>query len=433
MTAVAYRLLRGYLVRSAWLYLPFSLVHLALTLLYAVRGISRVTVPGALLALLGLAALNGQSLVWRSVPLRARDASVFRWWAIAGVPGLFVTACDAMAWASQLTPARLPPAAVYSLLESILVGWAAVGVIAALAAIREKIDLGFRAGIAMGFLLIIALVYGVPKYSASPGVSIAFMVIGLSSLVFSGIEAARGQLWRWPEPVKPKSPGRRRMLSMPRPRFGISVIALPLLLRTGLVALVATGGFVFLHRVFSGAADWLLWAYFISVSTIGFTLTYQIRSAIRTLRALPLSSAQLAGMLLFFGALPGIVTLGMTLLLNRIWLHVTLLDPVEFSTFALIIIASQALPLPARPAPPVGVLFGKWIPLFQRIALPAYLGFVVLHEAGAFAAFWWFKWPLIAAGIGLCIVCFYSSVRHVRSGVRPLSNDEVFSPRLSIR
>jgi hypothetical protein len=45
--------------------------------------------------------VNRHSLVWRSLPLTDRDAGPFRWWAIAGVPGIYSTVVTLIAWDSQ--------------------------------------------------------------------------------------------------------------------------------------------------------------------------------------------------------------------------------------------------------------------------------------------------------------------------------------------
>jgi hypothetical protein len=59
---------------------------------YWTLGYNRVPLPGVMLGIFGAAgALNLDSLVWRSLPLTPRDAGVFRWWATAGLPGLFLT------------------------------------------------------------------------------------------------------------------------------------------------------------------------------------------------------------------------------------------------------------------------------------------------------------------------------------------------------
>jgi hypothetical protein len=432
MNRTVYKLLTGYLLRSVWLYGFLGLVQFCMTELYWVRGFARVTVPAALLGLWGIAtAINAQSPVWRSLPLSARDASVFRWWAIAGAPAVFLTLVDLITWASQLTASRLPAPTVDALLQSVLMAWAAIGILAALPAVGARIR--GRFAVRTSSVLVAAyalwLVYGPPTYSASPTASMAFAAIGLGSLIFSGARAARGKLWRWPDVLnRSAKPQRQSALWSVGPRFGVNAILIPLLKRSAGFAVMAAGSIVLLYRIFPGAGAILFWSYFIAISTTGFLLTFQIRSAIQTLRILPLSAKQLAGMLQFYGALPGFATLALALLANSTLLHVKL-DPAEFATFALIIIASQALPI--RPAVPraTGPVFRKWLPLFQRTFLPAYLGFVVLNFGGMFSQWWWFRWPLIGAGIVMCFVGYYALVMQLRSGIRPSSNETFFSAR----
>ena len=432
VTIIAYRLLRGYLLRSIWLYALLGTAQYLLTGWYWIHGITRVTVPAALLGLWGIAAaLNSYSLVWRSLPLSARDASVFRWWAIAGAPGIFFTVIDLISWVSQPNIAGMPQATIYLLWESLLVGWAAIGLIAALPALGARVRnrVSGHAALAAAIVYFVGLVYGLPTYSASAEISTAFTAVGLSSLLYSGARAARGKLWRWPDvSIRAAKPQRRNPTWAAGSRFGFNAILMPLLKHTAGFALLATAGIVFLCRVLPGAGAWIFWGYFIAISTTGFLLTYPIRSALQTLRLLPLSARQLAGMLQLYGALPGLATLALTLLMNLTLLHVKF-DPLEFATVALIIIGSQVLPItpPARPTRATGTFFRIWFPLFQRVYFPFYIGVMVLNQGGAFSRWWWFRWPLIGAAIVLCVVGYFTLVRQLRSEIRPSSNETVFS------
>jgi hypothetical protein len=428
MTRVAYRLLRGYLRRYAYLYAFFGLAQFTVVELYWLKGVPRVAAPAALLSFWGFAvALNARSLVWRSLPLNVRDAGVFRWWAIAGAPGIFVTIYDLVIWASQLTTPRLPAPGLASLLESIAVGWAAVGLVAAFPILGRRIRRPLLAGAATLLVAACGVIYGVPSYSVSPAAYVAFVAFGMSSLIFSAIHAARGDLWRWPDVSAHRQEANTKDSTIVGPRFGIYAVLIPLCKRTAAFAFLATALLIVLYQVFPGAGELLFWSYFISISTTGFLLTYRIRSAIQILRILPLSSKKLAAMLQFFGALPGIATLGLAFLVNSTLLHLEL-DPTEFAMFALIIIAAQALPLSSAPNSRNRALF-TGLALFQRIFYPTYVGIFVVHHAGLYAKWWWFKWPLVAAGIALCVIGYCVLVLQLRAGIRPSSNETIFSAR----
>jgi hypothetical protein len=319
VTRAAYRLLRGFLLRSAWLYSGVGLMQFLLTDFYWKAGFSRAGVPAGLLSLWGIAgAIDRYNLVWRSLPLVDRDVSVFRWWAIAGAPGLWLTLCDSIAWASQRTSPGVSAPPASSLLQSILLGWAAIGALAMLPSLRRIVrgQLAVRIIAALAATYTLWIIYGLPARAAWPAVSIAIAATGLSLLFCSAVEAARGKLWHWPDVAVSGANGRpeRRSSEWSAQRhFGVSVILVPLLRQTLLFALAATGGVVLLYRLFPGAGAWLFWSYFLAISTAGFLLTYQVRSAIQILRILPLSAKQLAARLQLFGALPGIVTLALAL------------------------------------------------------------------------------------------------------------------------
>jgi hypothetical protein len=113
---------------------------------------------------------------------------------------------------------------------------------------------------------------------------------------------------------------------------------------------------------------------------------------------------------------------------NATVLHLQL-DPLEFATFALIAVAAQALPIQEPPRAGIRAAFLKWIRVIQRLYLPFYIGVVVLTYGGVWARWWWIRWPVIGAGIVVCVAGYYTLVRQLRAGVQPASNEGVFSAR----
>jgi len=209
--------------------------------------------------------------------------------------------------------------------------------------------------------------------------------------------------------------------------YGLSAILIPLAQRTAIFAAVATVIIVSLERIFPRASVALFWVYFMGLSTAGFLLTYQVRRAFQPLRCLPLSAKQLAGLLQVFGALPGLATLGLTLLIDRAVLKAGL-DIMQVVTFALITIASQVFPLQQVTMPRRSKVFEYWVPLFQRISMAVYLGAMAAGWSGAYGRLAWVRWPLQATGVVLCVGGYFILVRQLRSGIRPSSNENAFSP-----
>jgi hypothetical protein len=430
MNPTVYRLLKGYLIRSAWLYAFIGLLQFMMTGVYWWRGYDRVPAAGVLLGIWGaVAALNTHSLAWRSLPLTSRDAGVFRWWAMAGAPGIFLTLLTLIAWASQRS-SGLPVPGAAAILDGLLSIWAVLGVLAMLSRSSQRPAARLRrakmAAAAVGSTLL--LVYGLPAGSAARPYSMIFWCAGLTLLFVSAVRAHRGVDWRWPDLADRRaSPERLRSTLWGTQRYGISVILIPLAQRTAIFAVVATVIIVSLQRVFPRASIALFWVYFIGLSTAGFLLTYQVRRALQPLRCLPLSAKQLAGWLQLFGALPGLATLGLTLLINRAVLNVGL-DVAQVATFAFVIIASQALPLWTMALPHRSIFFAYWFPLFQRILLPVYIGLMAVSWSEAYSRFAWMRWPLQAAGVALCVIGYFVLVQQLRAGIRPSSNENAFSP-----
>jgi hypothetical protein len=423
----AYTLLKGYLIRSAWLYFFVGLLQFLMTGLNWVRGYDRAPAAGVMLGIWGAAAaLNANSLVWRSLPIAAKDASVFRWWATAGAPGICLTLLIGIAWASQSSGFQT---SALDVMEGIFAIWALLGVVAVLSrSPRFYVMRAPRAKtIATVICTIILLCYGVPVGVVARPYSLVFIAVGMVLLVISAAQAYSGRYWRWPDVAsRTSAPAKGSSAAPSAYRYGIWTVLLPLLQRTAVVALITTALVVLLHFILPRAGAALFWVYFVGMSTAGFLLTFQIRSALQPLRCLPLSTRQLAGLLVILGALPGVATLGLTFLINRALLAVDM-DFSAFATFALIIIASQALPLGHPNARVQATFLGRWVLLAQRILLPVYIGVMGTTYSGAFAAVWWFRWGLVAAGVGLCLSGYFILVYQLRAGIRPSSNENIFS------
>ncbi|HEY2463473.1 MAG TPA: hypothetical protein VGI32_05400 [Steroidobacteraceae bacterium] len=437
MNRTVYRLLKGYMIRSVWLYMLLGLAQFSLTGVYWLHGFGRMSVIGLALAVWGAAtALNANSLVWRSLPIAAKDASVFRWWAMAGVPGIYMTLVAGLTWASNRAGGYWTPAPD-AIFEGIFAIWAALGVVAVL--LRSPAFYAARARsakiIATVIFATVLLCYGVPVGSAARPYSIGLFVLGVVLLVISAGRAHNVRHWRWPDTASPSSPPSRQGMAIPAAfRYGIWTVLLPLLQRTAVIALIAAVLVAALHVYFPRAGATLFWVYFMGLSSAGFLLTVQIRSALQPLRCLPLSARQLAALLLVFGSLPGVATLGVAFLLNRAVLNADL-NFSAVATIALIIIATQALPLGAAKARvPAGHLGGwvRWVPLAMRIFWPFYIGVMSIglmagNSSGAFAKWWWFRCGLTAVGVGLCICGYFILVYQLRAGVRPSGNENLFS------
>jgi hypothetical protein len=424
-----YRLLKGYLLRSVWLYAAVGLLQFSLTGLYWLRGWGRVPIAAMELGLWGAAAaLNANNLVWRSLPIAAKDASVLRWCAMAGAPGIYLTLLAGVNWASHRS-SGFPTPALAVICEGILANLAVLGMVAML--FRSPRFYVVRASLAKAAatvtLAIILQCYGLPVGPAARPYSIVVIAVGMMFLILSAVQAFRGKHWRWPDIAASSAHTKSTRAAPSAHRYGILTVLLPLLQRTAIAAVIATALVVVLHFVFPRAGVALFWVYFIGISTAGFILTFQFRSALQPLRCLPLSTKQLAGLLLVFGALPGIATLGLTFLINLVLLKVGM-DFSAAAIFALIIIASQALPLPQQQQARVQSRYlGRWFPLIQRIVLPVYMGVMAGTYSGAFAAWWWFRWGLIAGGVGLCVSGYFILVYQLRAGVRPSANETLFS------
>jgi hypothetical protein len=427
---MVYRLLKGYLVRSAWLFAFLGLVQFLMTGFYWMRGFPLLPIAGAALGPWGAAAaLNSRSLVWRSLPLTPRDAGLYRWWAMAGAPGIFLTLITVVSWAWARSSGFPIPSPARMLL-GIAAVWAALGVLAVLPRAARRFATRRWAVAAATIACVALLGFGLPIAPVAQPYSAVFIALGILLLLISAAQAKRGEQWRWPDVVDRAAASAARQAGFFATHgYGFNAILIPLAQRTVIIALAATVIVAGLLRFFPGAGMTLIWVYFIGISTSGFILTYQVRRAIQPLRCLPLRVNRLAGLLLLFGALPGIATLAMTLLVNRAILNVGL-NFSHVATFALVIISSQALPvgLMAEQERIRGRFLNYWMPLIQRILVPVYLGLMAAGWSTASDRLSWWRWPLQAAGIALCFLGYFTIVHQLRAGIRPSSNEGAFSP-----
>jgi hypothetical protein len=97
-------------------------------------------------------------------------------------------------------------------------------------------------------------------------------------------------------------------------------------------------------------------------------------------------------------------------------------------TFALLTIASQVFPVARNLLTSRNKLLSYWLPLFQRLWVPFYLVLMAAGWSQAYGRFSWFRWPLQAGGVVLCIAGYVVLVQQLRSGIRPSSNGNEFSP-----
>jgi hypothetical protein len=431
MNRVALSLLKRYLARNVWLYAFLAVVQFLMVCGFWTGRYDRVPLAGALLGFWGaVAAVNKQSLVWRSLPLRAQDVSLFRWWAIAGVPGIVITLLILIAWAAQRS-GRFPPPAAETVLEAILAAWSVLGVLATLSRVAGWFTRKFRTARIIAASAICAaplLACGVPVGPSSRPYSTVFICVGVILLLVCAERARRGLDWRWPDLVDNSSgPALIRAAPWLTHRYGMSAILIPVAQRAAIFAVIATAIIVLLQRLFPRASDVLFGGYFIALLTVGFVLTYRVRMALQALRCLPLSAKQLAGLLQLYGALPGVVTLGLTLLTNGLFLHAQP-DMGKLLTLAFGTITFQIFPVSQTTRPGRSKSFRYWLPLIQRLYFPIYM---VLFSGAwiiAYDRFPWMLWSARAALLALFIAGYFILVQQLRSGIRPSSNENAFSP-----
>ncbi len=456
MSGHVYPLLKGYLRRTLGMWVILGLAQCLLTKAYWGLHIDRAPLLGALLGSMGaMTALNSSNLVWRVVPLTARDATLFRWLAIAGAPGLLLTLCTAFAWISnQQRGWSVPPLAVSA--ESVAAIWAVLGLFAALPprALGNWSSPPRARTVLILVATAISFAYGLPLAAAvgfrstqSPGdfpeayVSLTAIAAGIVLLMISASRALRGSGWTWPDlsgarhataptrsasesglysvpsdrsPVRPE-----RVVQSPR-HSGWIVLFGPLVRQTAILAVAATGFISALYRLFPNGTLVLLWVYLVGVSLAGALLTRNWRTAIQPLRCLPMSANRLALILQAARIFPSGITFCLTLAAHRIFPATTLDMPV---VVLLAFIASQAIfdlqDRQIRSAANVANRYGyRWLELLQPLSAPLWLGSLFSFSASRDAPPW-LAWLMLAFALVPSVANHLSLLSELRVGTRP--------------
>jgi hypothetical protein len=436
MNPTVYRLLKGFLARNIGLYIFFGLTQFLMTSVYWTFGYERVPLPGVMLGILGAAgALNFDSLVWRSLPLTTRDVGVFRWWATAALPGLFLTLFVGADWAAHHSGGLHIPCAAL-VLKGVLATWAGLGVFAALPPGTACIGRGFRAVNPKAIVLVVSsalvLGYGLPFEFAAQPFSNLFTFVGLSLLLLSGAKALRGNAWRWPDVGNDRPVSKQNNAPLPSAwNSGATVILVPLIRRTAVLAIVAIGTITLLRLVFPGVTYALFWVYFIGISMSGWLLAHKYWAAIQPLRCLPLSANRLAGLLQAIAVFPGATTFVLTLLVNRAFPAVGIDIPaallIAFIVFSAQTLLERSQRRWSEKSPNAGPIQRYWLPIFQRVFWPAYIGAMVMQTQHTYGAPGWVPWLISAASVVFCVFNHFILVHQLRSGIHPSGDEQILS------
>jgi hypothetical protein len=423
MNAFVFGLLKDYLRRSVGVWLPLVLLQCALITAYWLLHSERVPLVGALIGFAGaINALDPNSLVWRSVPLPAREAAAMRWWATAGIPGIFSTLCFGVVWIAHRLAGWAAPSAGIAV-ESVLAVWAVLGFLAVL---PHRMLMPARRGEVPRALLLMAallfpLAFGLPLLgtAAQPYFSVA-IAIGLGMLAVAALRVQFRNTWRWPDLATLRPNTSTSTTTPATTRDGWLVLLWPILRRTAVLAIASLGGITLLRWVFPNATVPLMWIYLLSVSISGVLITWHRRSALHALRCLPIGVSALALAIQAIGLLPSTTVYALTVVVNRIFPMLGIDVPV---TMLVVFVSSQIIfdfqdqKLQNRDQG-VNRYRGKWLAIVQRLVTPAW---VAAYSYTFISRGWplWVSWVIAGVGLGLCILSHFTLIWGLRAGIRP--------------
>jgi hypothetical protein len=402
VNATLYRLLKGFLARSVWLYAICGVAAYMMSGAFWALRIDRIPLVGIWLGVWGsIAAFNSQNLVWRSLPIALPNIAQYRWWAAVAAPGCFLTALIVLSWGVQLS-ARLPAPDGLEVLLDVLVNWAALALVAASADEIRCSTRQSKVAAAAKILLLVAIGamltgHGLPTEADSLAGVGALIGAGLVLLMLGALHAQHAADKRW---VFAASDGR---FSLPWHRkgatrstlVGLKVLYVPAL-RYGLILAALT--------------------------SLGLVIANKLVSYDKFPHA--------ATILLIFSL---VVHSTATLLTVRWVLHFNINMWVA-SSFAVTLFGSLGIVNQSERWQEQQVYRGplRWLPLVQSLLVPGWFGImatVLAVDTGIWSSsrFGLIGWVCLGLGFFFFALGHLLSVRHLRAGIRPSASQTAFS------
>jgi hypothetical protein len=445
MNGTVYRLLKGFLARSLWLYAILGVTAYLVSCAYWALRVDRISPVVIWLGLWGgIAAFNTRSLVWRSLPIGISDIALYRWWASVGAPGCFIAAITLLSWGVQMSE-RLPSPPGFEILLNVLVSWAALGLIAACSDEIRYPRVKSKSATTAKIMLLMALAvtltgYGLPIEAERRACAWVFVGAGVLLAILGALRAHHATDKRW---VYASSSSR---FTLPWPShgatsrlFGLKALYMPALRYAVILTVLTSVGLVTAsklvsHDRFPHAETVFLIVALVIHSTTSYLLTYRLRIAAPPLRCLPLSVDRLAGVLQIISVLPGLIAAMVTLLIARWMLHLNI-NMWAASSFALTLFGSLGIVNQSQKWQEQmqyrGPFVQRWLPLIQSLLVPGWFGLLAtsMIDTGIWSSsgLAFVGWVCLGLGILFFAVGHYTLVRYLRAGIRPWATQNAFS------
>lgn len=291
------QLLGGYLRASAgaWLGVCLVIQFLATSAEWALSG-QHELLPGLLLfAMAGLQSAPGRGLAWQMLPITHREMALARWWAVAAMPGLALSAAFVLALATNHGE-RWPAPSASAVLLQIVGIWAALGYIAWLPP-RARFYAGYR-GAARTVLTwgipCLAAFYGYPLGPRTRIVSISIMAAGCVLLLLSFLRASSGHSRMEIEVSPIQTPGGAAGTRSRAVAPGWRQLMPTMMGQVTMMLALGLGGACLLRLFYPHATEALLWSFLIGVGLWSILANRRWTRSLSCWRCLPLTMRRLA-------------------------------------------------------------------------------------------------------------------------------------------
>ena len=432
MNGEVLRLLLDYHRRTLGVWVLVVFVQLMQMSAIWVFGSGHVPMVGAVIASLAFCATwDSPHIVMRTLPIKARELALLRWWERIGMPMLFVTLAFVLAWFSN-EGTRFPTPPFLSLWQPVLASFATLGVLSVLplpmlSATRSNVPVF----VVVWMALAIGGLFGVPKEWLPEPLPQALLIGGLL-LASASLRLARsGRVLQMP-PLSRLFAGWRSpeaVVSTARSHFrGWPVLALQWM---RMIALLAFASVVVISivrphvHVFQQALPWI----FVSVTgAVGTVLARRWLRSVRALQCMPIRSTTLALIVCVALMAPVVVSSVLATAVSAIVPGWGIVVPLYMVPVFAIVPALQVSGSGVQTNHAVPSAIQQWGPIMQIVAWPLWTGsFMSLELTRLMPA--GFEIIALAAAVVLAVVAYGIVFHRIRSGAGLERMGDPLTPR----
>ncbi|MEJ0040217.1 MAG: hypothetical protein WDO68_30000 [Gammaproteobacteria bacterium] len=385
-----------------------------------VLGSRNVPVVGAVIASLAFSATwDSPHFVMRTLPIKARELALLRWWERIAMPMLFITLAFVLAWFSN-TGSRFPTPPFAGLWIPVSASFATLAFLSVLplptlSALRSNVRVFGVVWIAM----VIAGLRGVPmEWLPEPLPTVLLICGSILALVSLGL-ARSGRVLQMPSPSRLfagfGSQGREASFSRSRFR-GWPVLVMQWMRTTFLLALASIVVISIVRPHVHLLQQTLPWIFVSITGAVGTILSRRWLRSTPALQCLPIRTSMLALVVCLALMTPVVVTSVAATAVNAIVPEWGIAIPLYMVPVFAIVPALEMSWHNVQTSHPVASSVQQWSPIMQVVAWPLWTGsFMSLELTRLMPA--WFGITAVGLAVVLAGIAYFVVLFRIRAGI----------------